>query len=507
MIVVVSGPQPAAVNCDPPNARMEYASEGAAMAARSVMNTPHLGHAQLEAVVGVLEVGMAPFAAAYGAVTASRQRLSPDQLSQAELDLREAMQSNAGSTALREKVADAARQKTCRLLVCAASVPAAPAGQVPVSAVLELAVEQFRLEVVKPGRSEYALHIQARARLLRRSDGAVLLDRPYQYTSGPALFIDWARYDGLEGVAQTAYQSLAERIAEDIFQPAAEPPLLIGPGYKHSGALSVRPWIQFVSLVQDNVASVEVYAGRAAQPMPFEVPGSDSGESSEVQSDTEWALDGLENDRNSVVQLVSCLAAVPMGIWEQTAGAVLKTSRNRTEKLVQALDTVPDRRHFQSDLADEVARRLRSQVINPVRRPEEALRFALATPFETSGAASAQPPASPNSNLALQIQVVNAQLVGKRGSSRSRALCVEIHATIIRSSDGQELYSRPFRYRSSPKRLKDWAASDARLFRQELGACSRQAAEVLTVELIRRGFVTQGRGSSAPGLLRSDVWN
>jgi hypothetical protein len=99
---------------------------------------------------------LSQIAAAYGAVAASRQRLSPDQLSQAELDLRKAMQSSAGSAALRENVADAARQKTCRLLVCAPSIPAVPAGQVPVSAVLELAVEQFRLEVVKPASSEYA---------------------------------------------------------------------------------------------------------------------------------------------------------------------------------------------------------------------------------------------------------------------------------------------------------------------------------------------------------------
>jgi hypothetical protein len=84
---------------------------------------------------------LSQIAAAYGAVAASRQRLSPDQLSQAELHLRKAMQSSAGSAALREKVADAARQKTCRLLVCAPSMPAVPAGQVPVSAVLELAVE------------------------------------------------------------------------------------------------------------------------------------------------------------------------------------------------------------------------------------------------------------------------------------------------------------------------------------------------------------------------------
>src|SRR5271169_1916801 len=86
-IIVVSSPQTAAVDCDPPNDRLEYASEGAATAARSVLNTPQLGHAQLEAVVGVLEVAAVPFAAAYGAVSAGRQRVPPDKLSQAELDV------------------------------------------------------------------------------------------------------------------------------------------------------------------------------------------------------------------------------------------------------------------------------------------------------------------------------------------------------------------------------------------------------------------------------------
>jgi hypothetical protein len=524
VIVVVSSPQTAAIGCDPPNDRMEYASEGAAMAARSVLNTPHLGHAQLEAVVGVLEVPLAPFAAAYGAVRASQQRVPPDKLSEAELDLREAMRTSAASAAFREKVADAARQKTSRLLVSAASVSAAPASQVPVSAVLELAVEQLRLEVVKAGKSDYKLRIEVRARLLRGSDGAVLLDRPYQYKSGPALFIDWARRDGVNGVAQTGYQSLAERIAEDIFQPASEPPLLIGPGHQHSAAspLSLHradhwssplleqagedssedyPAFQFVSLVEDDVTPLEVYAGRPGQPSPFDTPGPGSGDSEGLQNDTEWAMDGLVDDRNAVVQFVSCLAAVPMGLWEQTVGVVLQSSRNRTEKVIQALDAVPEQRRFEGDLADEVARRLRAQAINQVRRTEEPPQFAISIPGEAGGTGSAQPPASADSKIALQLQVVNARLIGKHGSSRTRALCVDIRATVIRTSDGQELYSRPIRYRSSSRKLKDWAGSDALLFRQELGACSRQTAEVLTGELIRRGFVTPGPSSSSPSHL------
>jgi hypothetical protein len=520
-IMVVSSPQTAEIGCDPPNDRMEYASEGAGMAARSVLDTPHLGHPQLEAVVGVLELPLAPFAAAYGAVTASLQRVPPDKLSQAELDLREAMRASAGSAALREKVTDAARQRTSRQLVSAASVSAAPASQGPVSAVLELAVEQLRLEVVKVGKSEYTLRIEARARLLRRSDGAVLLDKPYQYKSGPALFIDWARHGGVDGVAQTAYQALAERIAEDIFKPASERPLWIGPGHLHSAAStrsltrsvagqapsdlwwgeSDPPAFQLVSLVEDNVTALEVYAGKADQRLPLDTPGLGSGDGAGVQSDTEWAMDGLVNDRNAVVQFVSCLAAVPMGIWEQTVGAVLNTSRNKTEKLIQALDAVPEQKRLEGNLADEVSRRLRAQAINQVRRMEEPLRFAVAAPGDASGTGSAQPPSSNDSKIALQIQVVNARLVGKHGSSHLRALCVETRATIIRTSDGQELYSRPIRYRSSSKKLKEWAASDGLLFRQELGACSRQTAEALTGDLIRHGFVTQGPGSSDPNHL------
>ncbi len=555
-IMVVSSPQTAEVGCDPPNDRMEYASEGAATAARNVLNTPHLGHEQLEAVVGVLEVAAAPFAAAYGAISASQQRVPPDKLSQAELDLREAMRASAGSAALREKVAGAARQKTSRVLGCAASVSAVPASQVPASAVLELAVEQLRLEAVKIGKSEYTLRIEARARLLGGSDDAVLLDRPYQYKSGPALFIDWARFGSVDGVAQTGYQSLAERIAEDIFQPALEPPLLLGPGHKHAAASSLSlarsvarqapgdlwwgesdpslrqpaliktpqrrasflggnsrrvrlqqagedspveyPAIQFVSLVEDSITALDVYAGRADQRLPLDTPGLGSGDSAGIMSDTEWAMDGLENARNSVVQLVSCLATVPLGIWEQTVVVVLQGSRNRNEKLVQALDAVPEQRRFEGDLADEVARRVRAQAINQVRRTEEPAQFAVATPGEAGGTRLAQPPSSGNSKIALQIQVVNAHLIGKHGSSRLRALCVETRATIIRTSDGQELFSRPIRYRSSLKKLKDWAASDALLFRQELGACSRQTAEALTGDLISHGFVTPGPGSSSP---------
>jgi hypothetical protein len=200
----------------------------------------------------------------------------------------------------------------------------------------------------------------------------------------------------------------------------------------------------------------------------------------------------LENDRNAVVQFMVCLAAVPLGLWEQTLGAVRQHSLDETEKLTHALDAIPGQRHFATELADEVARRLRSQVVNRVRRPEEPVEVPLTFLGEAQATGSAGPWTSSASPLVLHLQLVNAKLIGKHRKSRSRALCVELQATLIRTSDGQELYSRPILYRSSLKRLKDWAASDARLFRQELDACSRQTGQAVTQELIERGFVRQG---------------
>jgi len=182
-----------------------------------------------------------------------------------------------------------------------------------------------------------------------------------------------------------------------------------------------------------------------------------------------------------------------MGLWEQTGGAVSKHSQEKTEKLIKVLNELPEQRHLGDNVADAVARHLRSQITNPVRLAGDPTRFALSTPTETN------PPGPPatgadtrNSHeLALEIQVLDAALMGKHANSQVRALCVEVQATVFRTSDGQELYSRPIRYRSSLKKLKDWAAADGKLFREELTACEEETAEALTSELLGRGFVTQ----------------
>jgi len=248
-----------------------------------------------------------------------------------------------------------------------------------------------------------------------------------------------------------------------------------------------------IALGGKDVTSVQIYNAKPDERLRLFTPGTDSSPRPEAQTDTTWKMDNLQNDRNSVVQWLSCVAAVPMGLWEQTGGAVSKHSQEKTEKLIKVLNELPEQRHLGDNVADAVARHLRSQITNPVRLAEDPTRFALSTPSEANPADSpATGAGTQNSHeLALEIQVLDAALMGKHANSQVRALCVEVQATVFRTSDGQELYSRPIRYRSSLKKLKDWAAANGKLFRQELTACEEETAQALTSELLGRGFVTQ----------------
>jgi hypothetical protein len=272
--------------------------------------------------------------------------------------------------------------------------------------------------------------------------------------------------------------------------PAVERRYLLGRAAHRSSSMPGSASLQFVSLVETEPDIMEVHTGKMDERIRPAKPGPESGSATGDVSDTKWAMDGLEQDRNAVVQGLSCLAVVPMGLWEQTVGVFQQHSREKEEQFSRALNAVTTQQRLEGALADEVARSLRSTVADPVVRTEEPMRFAFSRQLETGLSGVRQASASVKSKTALEIQVLSTRLVGKHRHSRSRAVLVEAQATIFRTSDGQELYSRPIRYLSSEKKLKDWAASDALLFRRELEACSRRTAEVLISDLIARGFVT-----------------
>jgi len=511
-IAITSTLQPAAFKFDPPTGKKESAAEGAANTAAAVLSTPRLGNPQIGAAVGVIEFALAPFVAGYGALKASLQRLEPEKLSETEQELSRAMGAMADQKHFRQMVIEAAREKTRRTIFELA--PPEPRSRLdgPLGGVLETRVSQLRLHRCRNTDKSFRLEMKALVHLERAADGLTVYDRPFEYQSGEALFLDWARRDGFESVARTAYRAIARQVASDLFSPPSATPILLGTGQKSKGKFSNfdRPdshsapltpaqhafrseaAILFANYQYMYAGSIEILPDLSSRQLRIQGLMEKQPPPSEEESDTEYALDGLENHPNFVLQVAACAAALPMGLWEHTVGALHKA----TDRTLEAADSIgrmiPSKPPPQQILAGEIADCLAPHTSETVLFRSEAWLDAENVPgphktaaTELSLVQSVKNP--PDSRL--EIRVTNLALSGKRAKNPNLALCLEVEATLLRTCDGQEVCVWPVFYRGSPHRLVDWAAEDAVSLQRELSQAYRAMATAISDELISGGFV------------------
>ena len=98
-------------------------------------------------------------------------------------------------------------------------------------------------------------------------------------------------------------------------------------------------------------------------------------------------------------------------------------------------------------------------------------------------------------NLAVQVHLANAALACKRGANSPLSVCINAKVTLLRASDGQELYSFPIRYCGAGRSFKDWSANDARLFRQELDNCYSQLSDAIVAEIESQQIIAPARAT------------
>ncbi len=474
---VTSTRQPAAVTAEISTGRTSYAGEKAGDAARSFLDPPNLHDPALEAAAGPIGFVLAPFAAAYGAISAGSDRMPAERLNRAEADVVAAMKAMAEQGHLRDDVREAL-------------VGQAAAGG-PATTVLETKVERLRLEPAGPKETSFALTIDTRVRLLRSADGAVLYDQPFRYQSGTALFTDWACRGSIENVAQTGYRALARSIAESVKSARGESAVLVGAGFKQP---ALRPQVYPVAYAPGPMPSATSQFLQVADvPVPFQAtPGIYSSPWSmsvtlqkpltreeavpQAVEDVEWSLDGMQASRNSVVQATVIALAVPYCLVKQVVAAAQGTSAEKVKTATARLSAVASKSDLQRQLAREVADRLAA-------RPPAPARFASLSSLPTANA----------EETAVGIRIENAALTGKSGINPPLALCVEARTVVFRVRDGAEVCSWPVHYRGSARKFTQWAADDARLFRQELTRCRQQIGAAIIDQLEGRQIIGPSR--------------
>lgn len=95
----------------------------------------------------------------------------------------------------------------------------------PADAVLNVRVDDLRLERAGSSEGSYFLRIRTHARLIRAADGTVCFERSAEYRSGKCLFLDWTTHGAVESVAETGYQTLSRYYIDQ---------LVAGPSYSRA---------------------------------------------------------------------------------------------------------------------------------------------------------------------------------------------------------------------------------------------------------------------------------
>ncbi len=522
------GSGPIGVTCTLPAALWSYdlaegqvqrAADAAGMAAADGLESPAYAPPEAYLPMCIISVIAAPFEAAISGIQASRERLPANKLTEVQAGLVSAMTNMSQQHHLRDAIIAVSQNNCPRRFVLMddqADSHSRRDQNLPPGPILETSVAELRLEKLGSSDVSFALRIQARARLLRVSDHAVLRDTTYTYQTDPELFLDWALNCGepFEKCTRTGYRQLASQIIADIIRLNGEAPLLVGSGWKTTSPKSGNLAAMFIKQRSNPIAPI-VTVQLASQHVIesgsfFVIPSAKKGlfrlqkpltrdeALSEARSDIEWAMDGLDVHPNLLVSLTTLTVMSPVAIYHETLGLAFhgvskKTLRNANAPLMSAISNAQPSHALATQIVQQLGLRDFGNVVLLTTPGTDHSQLARA-PTSTPPPILASWPGATSDNFRagdklLKIEVVKAALKGPAGSNPKLSVSIEARATLFNGSDGNPLYTCTTRYQGDARKYKAWAADDARLFRAELDHGYSEISTAALDEMIVRGWI------------------
>jgi len=463
-----------------------------------------------------------------GAVSEGTRKVAPNALAESEADLTAAMVEMAEQSLMRERLARVAREKAGRVMTIRDDLLAPTDGPANyrtlrgegVDAVLETTVQELRLQRTGSRDSSYALFIDTRVRLLRLQDGAVLYDHPFQYRSGTSLYVDWTlnHAEPFKVQVQSAYEKLAEKIVERVLlDPARDSPRRLDSGtlarnksQKRGGntpfvlaanskqgtaaLMAASDWISGLGTI--GIVSTSTFPNFSIQ-RPLT-----KGKASRELGQQFGALGG---DEETIQVLTSGTLgyALPVlaasGVIGEAAGALAGVPQRKYTTADDALGRAATESDMQEELRNQVWQLIGERSDGRVVLVKKPLPEGVGPEFARlscvrcatlawlpKGQTARDYLASQGIDTALEIQILDPGLKGNGGVNPSLALSADVRASLIRVRDGRELASVPLKYQSKKRKFTEWAANDARLFREEIRRCDQTMAEEIAKEIFNK---------------------
>jgi len=452
-----------------------------------------------------------PFAALAGALAPDR-KMDAGQMLGAQLDLTAAFDRSASQEQFRTEVVRAAKDIGGRDLIGIGQARGDPGR---VQTILQTRIEKVSLERIAKSEKSFALKIKTQNRLVRASDGVVLVDRPMEYCSGTDLFIEWTRATALESVMQTGMRKMARDLASELLS-LYDTPVLAGAAKPAARSLSTpaAPPLKLAGLTrpanprliqvsESGSAALGIFATSHVAQVSVQSPSEGASQVPLGVEKTESMLDGLDKHPNYGISFMAIAVAVPVSIWNQGVEAVMRVSPETARQSSDNLRRAAQAEYLEEQVAFEVAHSLAPQTAQPLLLVSGPLPIGgdLKLPGPNSDSAGRQfvsrrSSATRLADAAIQIRITEAALRGEGDYNPRLSLGVKGEADLVRLSDGVKLCTFPMEYRSESHRYTKWAANDASLFRKELKRGYSELGKALANHLVARGIVPPERSKS-----------
>lgn len=524
-IGVISTTRPALWSCDLPRGQVQRPAQAAHDAAQAVLELPAIDP-HIDLLLSAVGVVGAPVAAMVSGLHASRAYLPANRLTEVQAGLFAAMTNMAQQHHLCEAIVAAGQVSRARrfvLLAAADATGAAPFDQQRVASVLETSVTELRLERLGSGDASFALRIEARARLLRQADAAVLSDTTFTYQTPPDLFLDWAlnRGEPFEKCARTGYRQIANQILATIHRQTGEALLLVGSGQKtfpaphrskgatlkqQSNPIALVATIQLASLARNEATTIYVVPAPGKKLFTVQKPWSRQDALTLARSDINAAADEAIRHPNVCVGLAGLAVLAPLSIYHQTIGLAFHGVSEKQIRLAdRSMTNVIHSAQPAETLANQLVQHLGQRDFgNIVLLPSSGLDPALLarSPTTTTSripaawSASASDFFRSNDKL-LSIEVIKEALTGAGGSNPQLTVCLEARVTLQNARDGQVLHTSNVRYQGDALKYSQWAANDARRFRAELARGYAELSAAALEQMEAPGWINPAHGLPA----------
>jgi hypothetical protein len=147
----------------------------------------------------------------------SLKSVSPAELREREAALTNALNQMAAQQSFRDALLRVGAERIFGgFLSKERTSPSQRGAMAAADAILEVRVEDLRLERAGSSEASYLLHIKTHARLLRVADGTICFEQHAEYRSGTSLFLDWTLQGAIQGVAETGYKALARYYVDQL---------------------------------------------------------------------------------------------------------------------------------------------------------------------------------------------------------------------------------------------------------------------------------------------------